>query len=293
MAHSRDVTLSIRDASERLTAFIAEHGRVAVLGGAGVSTDSGIPDYRDRNGNWKTSQPIQGPDFIRDKHVQKRYWARSLIGWQRFGRADPNQSHKALAALEHAGFINHLITQNVDGLHQRAGSEAVIDLHGRLDRVICLDCRRLSSRADLQNRLAAANADFLHYDAGTAPDGDAYIEDAPFEQFELVPCDVCGGTLKPDVVFFGENVPAERVQRAATAVDEAAAMLVVGSSLMVYSGLRFVKRAVGDNKPVAALTLGKTRADDILSLKLDAPCGEVLARTSQALSGGTDATLIV
>ena len=284
---------SITTAGAALEHFLREHGPVTVLGGAGVSTDSGIPDYRDRDGNWKTSQPIQGPDFVRHRRVRQRYWARSLIGWQRFGRAAPNRAHFALASLERAGLVRHLITQNVDGLHQRAGSEAVTDLHGRLDRVTCLDCRQTSSRADLQLRLAAANPDFLAFDAGDAPDGDARVEDAPFEQFELVGCMLCGGTLKPDVVFFGENVPPQRVADAMQTLDSSGALLVVGSSLMVYSGLRFVRRAVADGKPVAALTLGKTRADAELSLKLDAPCGPVLEALARQLAGDACANVSV
>ncbi|MDO6462093.1 NAD-dependent protein deacetylase [Granulosicoccaceae sp. 1_MG-2023] len=281
------------ETAHRLMRFFSEYGPLTVLGGAGISTDSGIPDYRDRNGNWKTAQPVQGPDFIRHRHVQQRYWARSLIGWQRFGHASPNRAHHALAALEQNGFIHHLITQNVDGLHQRAGSRAVTDLHGRLDRVICLACGQRSARDALQHKLAAANPAFLSYDAGSAPDGDALIEDAPFEEFTLIACDRCGGTLKPDVVFFGENVPAARVARAMQALSESAALLVVGSSLMVYSGLRFVRKAVAEGKPVAALTLGTTRADAELSLKLDAPCGPVLAQTAAELTGASRADLAV
>lgn len=262
---------------DTLAAFVAQHPRLFVLTGAGCSTDSGIPDYRDTNGAWKHRRPIQFQDFIRQEHTRQRYWARSLIGWRRFARAQPNAAHYALAELEHAGFIHRLVTQNVDGLHQRAGSHSVTDLHGRLDTVECLGCRHAFARADYQHELAARNANFHGLSAIDAPDGDAQLEDVDFRAFRVPPCPRCGGVLKPAVVFFGEGVPRVRVDGAYADLAVADAMLVVGSSLMVYSGYRFCCAAVEQGKPIAVINLGRTRADDALAIKITAPCAEVLA----------------
>jgi NAD-dependent SIR2 family protein deacetylase len=269
-----------------LQAFFAEHPRVCVLTGAGCSTGSGIPDYRDRNGEWKNRQPVQFADF-RGKHsTRQRYWARSLIGWQRFSRAHPNAAHHALARAEQRGLLNGLITQNVDALHQQAGQQQVIDLHGRLDRVICLDCHFDQPRDAFQIRLSKLNADWLHYDAVDAPDGDARLE-TDFSSFQVPSCPNCGGMLKPDVVFFGENVPRERVAQAMQWSAEADALLVVGSSLMVFSGFRFVREAAKRGQPVAAINHGRTRADELLTLKLEADCGELLQQWAGTLPTAT------
>lgn len=259
-----------------LAGFMAAHPRLFVLTGAGCSTASGIPDYRDRDGNWKRRQPVTLQAFLGDRVTRSRYWARSLVGWRRFGVAKSNDAHKALARLEHAGRIAALVTQNVDGLHQAAGSHNVIDLHGRLDQVRCLGCERRIPRAGFQGVLERRNPDWLAIDALDAPDGDADLEDLPFERFAVPDCNTCGGLLKPDVVFFGENVPRERVERAAQALDGADAMLVVGSSLMVYSGYRFARAAAHAGMPIAAINLGRTRADNLLSLKIEADCASVL-----------------
>ncbi|HBR98453.1 MAG TPA: NAD-dependent protein deacetylase [Gammaproteobacteria bacterium] len=261
---------------EQLHRFVTQHPRVFVLSGAGLSTDSGIPDYRDEQGNWKVSQPIQGPAFVRDASVQKRYWARSVIGWRSFGQAAPNRGHRALARLEALGIIAHVVTQNVDGLHQRAGSREVTDLHGRLDRVICLDCEYTLPRRLLQAKLEAANPAYLDLRGPRAPDGDARLDHDDFEDFRLVPCPRCGGPLKPDVVFFGENVPATRVENAMQALADSDAMLVVGSSLMVYSGFRFCREAQRLGLPMAAINRGKTRADDLFTLKVSDNCATTL-----------------
>jgi NAD-dependent SIR2 family protein deacetylase len=247
-----------------------------VLTGAGCSTESGIPDYRDETGEWKRRQPVMFQDFVAHEHARKRYWARSLIGFRRMRSARPNDAHHALASLERAGRISHLVTQNVDGLHQAAGSERVIDLHGRIDTVLCLACRERSSRETLQLELARRNPEFAALDAIEAPDGDADLEDVAFETFDVPACEACGGLLKPDVVFFGEGVPAERVQRAMDALESSDAMLVVGSSLMVYSGYRFVKTMAEAGKPIAAINLGRTRADDLLTLKVRESCTQAL-----------------
>ena len=259
-----------------LRAFIAGHRRLFVLTGAGCSTGSGIPDYRDREGGWKRRPPVTLQAFLGDRVTRSRYWARSLVGWRRFGAARPNAAHVAMAALETVAGIDVVLTQNVDGLHEAAGSTNVIDLHGRLDRVRCLACERRSPRADLQRELEARNPAWIELDALDAPDGDADLEGLDFARFEVPDCAVCGGLLKPDVVFFGENVPRERVERAMRHLDAADAVLVVGSSLMVYSGYRFVRAAAATGKPVAAINLGRTRGDDLLTLKIEADCGVAL-----------------
>lgn len=263
--------------AQRLRDFIDRHDRLLVLTGAGCSTDSGIPDYRDTDGAWKRSPPVQYPAFVADLAVRQRYWARSLVGWPYFGFAQANVTHRVLAGLEASGRIDLLVTQNVDGLHQQAGSQRVLDLHGRLDTVICLTCGDRTRRADLQQRLVARNPGWVDRHARVGPDGDVDLEASDFAAFTVPACEACGGLLKPDVVFFGEPVPRERVEAAFEGVARADALLVVGSSLMVYSGYRFVRAAAEAGKPVAALNLGRTRADELLSLKLDAPCGETLA----------------
>jgi len=218
---------------EDLQRFIRRHPRLFVLTGAGISTASGIPDYRDANGDWKRPPPVQYRDFVKSEAVRRRYWARSLIGWQGFARARPNICHTTLAAWEASGRLSSLVTQNVDGLHQAAGSRRVIDLHGRLDQVVCLQCAARSEREALQRRLTALNPRFAELQAAPAPDGDADLDLATFEDFHVPDCPQCGGTLKPDVVFFGETIPRERVEHAVAALDTADALLVIGSSLMV------------------------------------------------------------
>lgn len=268
---------------QALSDFIHQHPRLLVLTGAGISTDSGIPDYRDHNGDWKRRQPVQHPDFMRCEHTRKRYWGRSLVGWPVMRDARPNPAHAALAQLERLGHIDLLVTQNVDGLHQRAGSQRVIDLHGRSDRVICMSCDFDCSRDEVHRRSGEQNPDFTHFRAETAPDGDADLE-VDFSDFRIPDCPQCGGILKPDVVFFGDNVPKQRVIDALDALQQADALLVIGSSLMVYSGFRFCRRASEWNKPIAALTLGKTRADELLSLKLNSAIAPVLQATVTELA---------
>jgi NAD-dependent SIR2 family protein deacetylase len=264
-------------ASSALCEFVERHPRLFVLTGAGCSTDSGIPDYRDADGGWKRAQPVTLQAFTGDPLTRRRYWARSLVGWQRFGRAAPNAAHRALARLEQRGNVERLVTQNVDRLHQAAGSTDVIDLHGRMDLVRCLDCWRLQPREELQDELMSLNPSWARLDARTAPDGDADLEGLDFDGFEVPPCSYCAGMLKPDVVFFGESVPKERVEAAMDHLQRADAMLVVGSSLMVYSGYRFAQAAAAAGKPIAAVNLGRTRADDLLSLKIAEPCAQALS----------------
>lgn len=257
--------------------FIDHHRRLFILTGAGCSTGSGIPDYRDLEGEWKRTPPVTYQAFIGDEMTRRRYWARSLIGWRRFGRALPNDAHRALANLEAIGKSELLLTQNVDRLHQAAGSIEVIDLHGRLDLVRCLGCEQRTSREELQEELERLNADWRGLEAADAPDGDADLENVDFGSFIVPCCKSCGGALKPDVVFFGENVPRGRVEAATLHLERSDAMLVVGSSLMVYSGFRFVQMAAEAGKPVAAVNLGRTRADALLTLKEEQPCDAALA----------------
>jgi NAD-dependent SIR2 family protein deacetylase len=261
-----------------LKAFVDNHPRLFVLTGAGCSTDSGIPDYRDADGEWKRRQPVMFRDFMTDAGTRKRYWGRSLIGWRHFGRAAPNDAHRALVRLERAGRVELLVTQNVDRLHQAAGSADVVDLHGRVDVVRCMGCEERTPRAELQARLLAQNPEWQDLDAKTAPDGDADLENVDFSTFSVPDCERCGGTLKPDVVFFGESVPRDRVERSMQALEQADGMLVVGSSLMVYSGYRFAQAAASLGKPIAAVNLGRTRADDLLQLKVTAPCASALTQ---------------
>jgi NAD-dependent SIR2 family protein deacetylase len=267
--------------------FIDRHQRLFILTGAGCSTPSGIPDYRDAEGQWKRAQPVTYQAFVGEEKTRRRYWARSLVGWRLIRQAEPNDAHRALAELEERGRSELLLTQNVDRLHQAAGSARVIDLHGRIDLVRCMHCERRSPRDELQDDLSAVNTDWLDLDATEAPDGDADLEGADFSSFVIPPCRRCGGVLKPDVVFFGENVPRDRVDAAFGHLDKADAVLIVGSSLMVYSGFRFVERAVSLGKPVAAVNLGRTRADALLTLKTEEPCESALSFLlgSRATSG--------
>ena len=264
-----------------LARFVDAHPRLFVLTGAGCSTDSGIPDYRDADGGWKRTQPVTYQAFMGEELTRKRYWARSLVGWRRFGKALPNPTHHALARLERLGKLELLLTQNVDGLHQQAGNQNVVDLHGRLDTVRCMGCERRSPRHALQQALLALNPQWTEIDARDAPDGDADLDGHDFSGFSVPPCPHCGGILKPDVVFFGENVPRDRVAIAMQALDAADAMLVVGSSLMVFSGYRFAHAAAKAGKPLAVVNLGRTRADPLLSLKVERPCAQALAFLSE------------
>lgn len=256
---------------DRLAAVLAGR-RWLALTGAGISTDSGIPDYRGPDA--RPTHPIQYGDFVRHADARRRYWARSMMGYRSFGAAAPNPGHRALARLGAP-----VITQNVDGLHTAAGSAQVVDLHGLIERVACLDCAALSTRLALQERLEAANPHVTGRipagDAELRPDGDADIPD-PVD-FTIVPCERCGGVLKPDVVFFGEAVPRDRVEQAYTLVEDAEALLVAGSSLTVMSGLRFARHAAKVGKPVAIVNHGRTRADDLATVRVDAGTSETLS----------------
>jgi NAD-dependent SIR2 family protein deacetylase len=264
-------------ATDRLTELVGR-GDVCVLSGAGLSTESGIPDYRGPSGALRARLPMTIAEFRGSRAARQRYWARAHIGWRRISAAEPNAGHRAVAALQQAGVVGGIITQNVDGLHQAAGARDVIELHGTLDRVVCLQCGARSGRDALDERLRAANPD-LDWSAVAAsnPDGDVELADEQVSRFRLVGCESCGADLlKPDVVFFGESVPAPRVQRCFELVDDAASLLVLGSSLTVWSGLRFVQRASEKRIPVAIVNRGATRGDPLAELKIDATLGEVL-----------------
>ncbi|HEY0296548.1 MAG TPA: NAD-dependent protein deacetylase [Bordetella sp.] len=265
----------LSESLQKLRDFLREK-RLFVLTGAGCSTDSGIPDYRDDAGEWKRRPPIDFQTFMGSDLARARYWARGMVGWRRFGQVRPNAAHRALAAMERAGAVVLLVTQNVDGLHQAAGSRAVVDLHGRMDEVHCMNCDWRGPRKDWQEQLEELNPAWADLDAPDAPDGDADLEGVDFSRFVVPACPRCGGIVKPDVVFFGELVPRDRYERAMAALDEAGAVLVVGSSLMVHSGYRYVKEASQRGLPIAAINLGRTRADDLLALKVQQSCSQVL-----------------
>tara|TARA_R110002096_G_scaffold2619_5_gene13594 strand:- start:35068 stop:35883 length:816 start_codon:yes stop_codon:yes gene_type:complete len=263
--------------SQAFSQFLKQSGSLAVLSGAGISTGSGIPDYRDRDGKSKIKTPIQYQEFMGSASFRQRYWARSFVGWQRFSKAAPNAAHRALAKLESDGKIDTLITQNVDGLHRKAGSRRVIDLHGNLGQVTCQQCGRRESRIAYQQQLQDANPDWHARVFRFNPDGDADVAESSLESFVVPACDYCGGIIKPDVVMFGENVPRERVTAATAAVDRSDALLIIGSSLMVYSGFRFARLAAELRKPIVLVNQGRTRADDLAELKLDDDCVRVLS----------------
>jgi len=261
---------------EALFRFLDDHPRLLVLTGAGCSTGSGIQDYRDALGTWKHKKPVSFADFAASPAARRRYWAGSLIGWPRVAAASPNPAHAALARLEARGRVVHVVTQNVDGLHQKAGSRRVIDLHGRLDAVECLECGAALARSDLQTLLRQWNPGFGTDGAEHAPDGDAGVESAPVDDLRVPECPECGGVLKPGVVFFGESVPRHRVRAALRALESADALLVVGSSLMVFSGYRFCLAARELGRPIAAVNLGRTRAESLLELRVAHDCGLAL-----------------
>jgi NAD-dependent SIR2 family protein deacetylase len=278
---------------------LARGRRVVALTGAGCSTESGIPDYRGVDTPPRTRAPLQHREFVDKEANRQRYWARSLLGWPRLAAAQPNAGHRAIAALEHAGVIAGVITQNVDSLHSVAGSTNVVELHGALARVRCLACGGITSRTTLQDRLLAANATWpararmatifpadqaepapLH----SRPDGDVDLPDELVADFKVLPCDDCAGVLMPDVVFFGGSVPRATLDAAWALFDEAELLLVIGSSLTVFSGYRFVRRAAERNVPVAILNRGPTRGDPHAQLRIDARCGDALPALACALA---------
>ncbi|ATB42031.1 NAD-dependent protein deacetylase [Cystobacter fuscus] len=270
---------------DALTALLRGR-RVVVLTGAGCSTESGIPDYRGPGTRARARNPIQHREFLARPEVRARYWARSLIGWPRFSAARPNAAHQALAALEDTGHVLGLITQNVDRLHHAAGSRRVIELHGALARVRCLLCGALEPREQLQRRLLELNPGFTAASAESRPDGDAELHDDAVRAFQVAACLECEGTLKPDVVFFGDNVPVPTVQEAFALLEEGDAFLVVGSSLAIYSGYRFLQRAVDRRMPVGLINIGECRGHEWMEVRVEARAGEVLPRLASALGAG-------
>ena len=258
--------------------------RAVVLAGAGCSTESGIPDYRGPDA--RPRAPIQYGEFVRSEPARVRYWARSAVGWPRFSAARPNAGHLALAELEAAGVVRGIITQNVDGLHHAAGSRRVVELHGSLASVRCLQCGDVSPRGAFQERLLSMNTEWAERLAGDveqAPDGDAELPVWAMEAFRVPACEVCGGVIKPDVVFFGENVPKEWVEDAWRLFAEGDVLLVAGSSLTVYSGRRFVYRAQQNGVPIGIINIGPTRADEMAAAKVDGPLGRILPQLADAL----------
>jgi NAD-dependent SIR2 family protein deacetylase len=261
-------------------------GGVVILSGAGLSTESGIPDYRGPTGRTRRAEPMTYQTFVGGTAARQRYWARSHVGWRHVARAVPNAGHRAVAALQQHGLVSGIITQNVDGLHTAAGAQQVIELHGRLDRVLCLACGQRSDRDELDERLRAANPGWAEQaEAGAVinPDGDAVLDDALVGRFQVVGCRGCDGLLKPDVIFFGENVPRHRVDDCYRLVEAAGTLLVLGSSLTVMSGFRFVRQAAKLGIPVVIVNQGITRGDELATAILDAPLGPTLTRLVASL----------
>lgn len=261
---------------EEFRAFLVERKRVLVLTGAGCSTESGIPDYRGPDGVWRHRRPMLFGEFMRSEESRSHYWARSFRGWERFAAARSNDAHRAIARFEAAGRMSHLVTQNVDGLHQEGGSVGTLELHGSNRWVRCLGCGERTPREQMQRRMGELNPGFDFEPLEIRADGDALLERELTRAFRVPPCFACGGILKPDVVFFGESVPRDRVESAMARLLESDLLLVIGSSLAVWSGFRFARAAAQAGIPIAILNLGWTRADSIASLRLEASCGSVL-----------------
>ena len=271
---------------DELAALVGD-GNVVVLSGAGLSTDSGIPDYRGATGSLRRHTPMTWQTFTRDPRGRHRYWARSFIGWRQIAGAQPNDGHRAVAELQRAGLVGGIVTQNVDGLHQAGGATDVLELHGGLDRTVCLQCGDVAPRAALDIRLREANPGFRPEpaDGEVNPDGDVELPESELDGFVMVDCLACGGgPLKPDVVFFGETVPRDRVDTAFDLVRCARSLVVLGSSLTVMSGYRFVLRAARDGIPVAIVNAGPTRGDEKADVRVDAPLGRVLPELAGRLS---------
>jgi len=272
------------DSINALLTTLQNQGPATVLTGAGVSVDSGLPVYRDSKGDWVHQKPIDGRDFKSSATVRQRYWCRSFIGWPSFSKAQPNSAHHDLTKLINHGHVSNIITQNVDGLHQKANSLPTTALHGNLGEVICLGCGEISSRDSLQHRMRTENPEFSQQNFEVKPDGDANVDSRYIENFKVSDCINCNGTLKPHVVFFGETVPVARVEHCMENLTQSKLLLCIGTSLMVYSGFRFCRKAHSENIPIAIINEGVTRADDIATIKIEAPCATVLSQLHTALS---------
>ncbi len=269
---------------ETLLQWMSER-RFVVLTGAGISTSSGIPDYRDSDGVRRGRQPMMYQEFLNAPEARRRYWARAMLGWPRVRAAQPNAAHEAVAILQSHGMINGVITQNVDTLHDQAGSHDVIELHGSLHWVLCLDCRQRTERDLIQLTLQQQNPYLAGVDAMQAPDGDTLLDSAFEARFQVPHCPHCGGErMKPDVVFFGENVAPPTAAKAMAHIEQAEGLLVVGSSLMAYSAFRLCRTIFDQRKPLIAINLGKTRADEMLHLKIETPCEVLLPQLAQRLT---------
>ncbi|MEU6971085.1 NAD-dependent protein deacetylase [Kitasatospora aureofaciens] len=270
---------------EVLVRLLAGRG-VVVLSGAGLSTESGIPDYRGETGSRRRGVPMTYQEFTGSEEARRRYWARSHVGWRAIAGAEPNAGHRAVEQLRRSGHVAAVITQNVDGLHRAAGTRGAVELHGGLHRVVCLGCRRTGSREELDRRLEELNGGFRDGPARVNPDGDAELSQELVDGFRVAPCAVCGGVLKPDVVFFGESVPRPRVQRCYELVDAAQALVVLGSSLTVMSGLRFVRHAARAGTPVVIVNQGATRGDELAEARVGLPLGAVLTEAARRVRAG-------
>ncbi|GAA0410058.1 NAD-dependent protein deacetylase [Cocleimonas flava] len=266
--------------TDQLITALKNKRNIWVLSGAGISAPSGIPTYRDNKGNWQAGNPIQHNEFITQESFRKRYWARSMAGWIITGHAKPNAAHQAITQLQESGRVSKIVTQNVDRLHSNAGAKEVIDLHGRIDQIICLDCNDISRRADYQPRLEESNPALNSYieriSSKALPDGDANIDDYATDTVNIPPCEKCAGTLMPDVVFFGGIVPKERVELAFKTLAEADCLLVIGSSLKVFSGFRFPRWAHQNNLPLYAINQGEMRGEEMFDLVVPESCEEIL-----------------
>ena len=256
--------------------LLNSQSRWLVLTGAGVSAESGVPTYRNRHGQWQRKPPVTHQEFVGNHQARQRFWARNLVGWRFMSSAQPNGAHQALVGLEKLGAISCLVTQNVDGLHQRAGSEKVIDLHGRVDSVSCISCNLRLPRAPLQGWLESNNPDFAKLAGAIAPDGDADVDNLDHTNMQVPDCENCGGILKPDAVFFGDSVPAQRVAEVEQQMQDAQGLVVVGSSLVAFSGYRFCLWASKQDKPIVIINDGKTRGDGIATATVAGSCGDVL-----------------
>jgi NAD-dependent SIR2 family protein deacetylase len=266
-----------------LVEFLARGRRIVALTGAGISTDSGIPDYRDAAGAWKRRPPMHFQEFVGSRAARQRYWARAAIGWRLFSQVEPNPAHHAFARLEAEDRVAQVITQNVDGLHQRAGSRRVIDLHGRVDATECLGCHTTAARTVWQRRLELANPGWTERTAEIAPDGDADLDGSAWNAFVVPACEHCSGIVKPAVVFFGESVPRARVAAAMAALDGSDGLLVAGTSLMIASGYRFIRAARGRGIPIALVNVGRTRADAEVDVRIEGRCEVVLPQVLDRL----------
>ncbi|MBT5578466.1 MAG: NAD-dependent protein deacetylase [Porticoccaceae bacterium] len=263
---------------EQIISILRSQDNWLVLTGAGVSAESGVPTYRNSEGLWQRKQPVTHQQFMTEHRARQRFWLRNMLGWRFMTEAQPNSAHNALVELEKIGVLSCLVTQNVDGLHQRAGSQKVIDLHGRVDTLSCMSCGIQYPRAPMQMWLETHNAKYTELIATIAPDGDADIDYIDYSDMLTPDCEHCGGIVKPDAVFFGDSIPKERVARAQSSLQQAGGLLVVGSSLAVYSGYRFCLWAEQQGKPIIILNEGKTRADELATFKLSQPCAAVLQR---------------